>query len=45
MRTLTSFSTGGECRNLNLGLAKVHAKIETWESHFMVPGVWESVRE
>ncbi len=28
-----------------LGLAKVRAKSQAWESHFMFPGVWESVRE
>jgi hypothetical protein len=27
------------------GLAKVRAKSETWESHFMFPGMQESVRE
>jgi len=27
------------------GLAKVWAKSEAWESHFMLLGVWESVRE
>jgi hypothetical protein len=27
------------------GLAKVRAKSEAQESHFMFPGVWESVRE
>jgi len=27
------------------GLAKVQAKYEAWESHFMLPGVQESVRE
>jgi hypothetical protein len=27
------------------GLAKVWAKSETWESHFMFPGMQESVRE
>jgi hypothetical protein len=26
-------------------LAKVRAKSEAWESYFMLPGVWESVRE
>jgi hypothetical protein len=26
-------------------LTKVRAKCEGWESHFMLPGVWESVRE
>jgi hypothetical protein len=26
-------------------LAKVWAKNQAWESHFMFPGVWESVRE
>jgi hypothetical protein len=26
-------------------LVKVQAKSEAWESHFMLPGVWESVRE
>jgi hypothetical protein len=26
-------------------LAKVWAKNEAWESYFMLPGVWESVRE
>jgi hypothetical protein len=27
------------------GLTKVWAKSEARESHFMLPGVWESVRE
>ncbi len=27
------------------GLAKVQAKSEAWESHFMLLGVWESVQE
>ncbi len=27
------------------GLAKVRAENETWEPHFMLPRVWESVRE
>jgi hypothetical protein len=27
------------------GLAKARAKNEAWDSHFMLPGVWESVRE
>jgi hypothetical protein len=27
------------------GLAKVRAKIEAWESHFMLSRMWESVRE
>jgi len=27
------------------GLVKVRAKIEAWESHFMLSRVWESVRE
>jgi len=27
------------------GLAKVQAKSEAWKSHFMLLGVWESVRE
>jgi hypothetical protein len=26
-------------------LAKVWAKNEAWESYFMLPGMWESVRE
>jgi hypothetical protein len=28
-----------------LGFAKVQAKSEAWGSHFMLPGVWENVRE
>jgi hypothetical protein len=27
------------------GLAKVQAKNEAQESHFMIPGMWENVRE
>jgi len=27
------------------GLTKVEAKYEAWESHFMFPGMQESVRE
>jgi len=27
------------------GLVKVQAKSEAWESHFMLLGMWESVRE
>ncbi len=33
------------CQNPSLGFAKVQAKCEGWESHFMLPRVWESVRE
>jgi hypothetical protein len=29
----------------SVGLAKVRAKNEARESHFMLPGVWESVRD
>jgi hypothetical protein len=51
MKTLTSYFNGGECCNPSLGLATKAracegvAKNETWESHFMLSGVWESVRE
>jgi hypothetical protein len=31
--------------NTSLGLAKVQANNEGQESHFMLPRVWESVRE
>jgi hypothetical protein len=27
------------------GFVKVRAKCETWESHFMLPGMWEGVKE
>jgi hypothetical protein len=33
------------CYNSNLGLVKVQAKSEAQESHFMLSGVWENVRE
>jgi hypothetical protein len=33
------------CYNPSLGLGKVQAKSEARESHFMLLGVWESVRE
>jgi len=53
MRTLTFSSSGGECRNPSLGLAtkarglaKERAKRkEAWESHHILSGVLESVRE
>jgi hypothetical protein len=41
----------GDVTTLALGswskqrFAKVQAKSEAWESNFMLPGMWESVRE
>jgi len=39
---VTTLALGSRLRQ---GLAKVHAKREARESHFMLPGMWESVRE
>jgi hypothetical protein len=51
MRTLTSSSNGGECRNPNLGLAtkakayKSAGQEGSQESHFVLLGVQKSVKE
>jgi len=39
---VTTLALGSRPRQ---GLAKVRAKSEAQESHFMLPGVWECVRE
>ncbi len=41
----TTFHLNNNYRNLSFGLAKVRAKIEARESHLMLLGVQESVRE
>jgi hypothetical protein len=49
MRTLTSSSSGGECRNPSIGLAtktrayKVVGQKEAWESHLVLPRVQKSI--
>ncbi len=51
MRTLTSSFNGGECCDLTLGLTtkvrayKMRTKNETRESHFVLLGLQEGVRE
>ncbi len=42
LRSVATLALGSQPRQ---GLAKVWAKCEGWESHFMLPRVWESVRE
>ncbi len=39
---ITTLALGSQPKR---GLAKVQAKNEAQESHFMIPGMWENVRE
>jgi hypothetical protein len=42
LESVTTLALGSQPKQ---GLVKVWAKWEGWESHFMLPGVWESVKE